>query len=57
MPIKNYTTNVDVFTTIASIQSSLVKHGAKKIVTDYDDEGRITAVCFLIDTPNYGKSF
>lgn len=30
MPIKNYTTNVDVFTTIASIQSSLVKHGAKK---------------------------
>ncbi len=52
MPIKNYTTNVDVFTTIASIQSSLVKHGAKKIVTDYDDKGRITAVCFLIDTPN-----
>lgn len=32
MPIKNYTTNVDVFTTIASIQSSLVKHGAKKLL-------------------------
>lgn len=51
MPILNYTTKVDVYTTIGAIQGNLVKHGAKKIVQDYDDSGKITALCFLIDTP------
>lgn len=52
MPIKNYTTNIDIFTTIGTIQGCLVKHGAKKITTDYDDNGRVTALSFLIDTPS-----
>ena len=52
MPIKNYTTKVDVYTTLGQIQGILVKHGAKKIMQDYDDNGRIVAVCFAIDTPN-----
>lgn len=30
MPILNYTTKVDVYTTIGAIQGALVKHGAKK---------------------------
>lgn len=30
MPILNYTTKVDVYTTIGAIQGTLVKHGAKK---------------------------
>lgn len=51
MPILNYTTKVDVYTTLGSIQGQLVKHGAKKIVQDYDDEGRISSLSFLIDTP------
>lgn len=51
MPILNYTTKVDVYTTLGSIQGQLVKHGAKKIVQDYDDEGRIISLSFLIDTP------
>ena len=51
MPIKNYTSNVDVYTTVGQIQSCLVKHGARKIVTDYDEGGSLSAVCFLIDTP------
>lgn len=50
MPIKNYTTKVDVFTSLGQIQGILVKHGAKKIMQDYDDDGRIVAVCFAIDT-------
>lgn len=53
MPILNYTTKVDVYTTLGSIQGQLVKHGARKIVQDYDDEGRISSLSFLIDTP-YG---
>lgn len=36
MPIKNYTTDVDVYKTLGTIQADLVKHGAKKIVQDYD---------------------
>lgn len=51
MPLLNYTTKVDVYTTLGSIQGQLVKHGAKKIMMDYDDQGRITALSFLIDTP------
>ena len=52
MPIMNYTTKVDVFATLGEIQGHLVKHGAKKIMQDYDDDGHITALSFLIDTPN-----
>jgi len=28
-----------------------VKHGAKKIMQDYDEDGRITALSFMVDTP------
>lgn len=51
MPILNYTTKVDVYTTCGVIQGILVKHGAKRIATDYDNNGRLCAICFLIDTP------
>ena len=51
MPILNYTTKVDVFVTLGEIQSRLVKHGAKKIMQDYDDRGRLSALSFLINTP------
>lgn len=52
MPIMNYTTKVDVFATLGEIHGQLVKHGAKKIMQDYDNDGHITALSFLIDTPN-----
>ena len=51
MPFLNYTTKVDVYTTLGQIQGQLVKHGAKKIMQDYDENGHISAVCFAIDTP------
>lgn len=50
MPILNYTTKVDVYTTIGQIQRNLVDHGAKKILQEYDDQGQITALSFMIDT-------
>lgn len=52
MPIKNCTSSVDVYTTIGQIQSCLVKHGARKIMTEYDEESRLSAISFLIDTQN-----
>lgn len=51
MPLLNYTTKVDVYTTLGAIQGQLVRHGAKKIMQDYNDEGQIAALSFLIDTP------
>lgn len=50
MPLLNYTTKVDVYTTIGAIQGCLVKHGARKIMQDYDSEGNPQALCFAIDT-------
>jgi len=51
MPILNYTTKIDVFQSIGEIQGILVRHGAKKVIQDYDDDGRIQALSFMIDTP------
>lgn len=51
MPLLNYTTKVSVFVTLGEIQAQLVKHGAKKIMQDYDDSGHIVSVSFAIDTP------
>lgn len=52
MPILNYTTKIDVFKTLGEIQGILARHGAKKIIQDYDDDGKITGISFLIDTPS-----
>ena len=51
MPLLNYTTKIDIYTTIGEIQSQLVKHGAKKIMQDYNDKGILMALSFTIDTP------
>lgn len=51
VPLLNYTTKVDVYTTIGAIQGQLVKHGARKIMQDYDNDGKIVSLSFLIDTP------
>jgi hypothetical protein len=53
MPLLNYTTKIDIFTTLGEIQSQLVKHGAKKILQEYNDEGDLYALSFSINTP-YG---
>lgn len=51
MPLLNYTTKVDVYTTLGAIQGQLVKHGAKTTMQDYDNDGHIAALTFAIDTP------
>src|SRR5687768_1450223 len=50
MAILNYTTSIDSEKTISEIQKCLVKHGATKIVTDYQG-GLPSAVtfCLVID--------
>ncbi|MHC1694635.1 MAG: hypothetical protein AB9835_05020 [Eubacteriales bacterium] len=50
MPILNYTTKVDVYKTLIDIQSQLVKHGAQKILTEYDNAAHLTSLSFVINT-------
>lgn len=51
MPLLNYTTKINVHVTLGEITAQLVTHGAKRIMQDYDDENRITALTFCIETP------
>lgn len=47
MAILNYTTSIDCEKSISEIRKCLVKHGAHKIVTDYD-KGMPSAVTFCL---------
>lgn len=50
MAIKNYTTKVDVYTSLGEIQGALARGGATKIMVDYDG-GKPVAISFAIQTP------
>ena len=49
MPIKNYTTKVPAVQTVGEIQGLLAAHGARKVMMDYGDDGRVLAVTFALD--------
>lgn len=42
----NYTTKIDPAKTIGEIGQCLAKHGARKIITDYDETGQPTGLTF-----------
>ncbi len=52
MPLKNYTTEVPVNKTLGQIQGNLVAHGARAIMTDYNDAGEPIALAFMVPTAN-----
>lgn len=51
MPLLDYTTSISPFRTIGEIQETLVAHGARKILTEYSDAGKIVGVSFMVETP------
>lgn len=53
MPIKNYTTKVDIYTSLGEIQGALARAGAQKIMVDYVD-GKPTGVTFALYRENFG---
>ncbi len=53
MPIKNYTTKIDIYTSLGEIQGALAKAGAQKIMVDYVD-GKPTGVTFALYRENFG---
>lgn len=46
MPIKNYTTSVNATKTVAEIQTLLARHGARRVMLEYDGFGQPDAVAF-----------
>lgn len=46
MPIKNYTTKVPAAQTVGEIQGILATHGARKVMMDYSENGKVEAVTF-----------
>lgn len=57
MALKNYTTSISEDKTIAEIEKILATHGAKKILKDYDEEGKIKAVSFMIELEDKNLPF
>lgn len=52
MPIKNYSTTVDVGKTVGQIQRVLVQAGARSIMSDFGEDGVMESVSFRIVTPD-----
>ena len=46
--IKNYTSQVSAKRSIEYIETTLVKHGARTVVKQYDEEGRTNGIYFLV---------
>lgn len=57
MPIKNYTTKIDCYTSIGEIQAALAKHGARKIMIDYAESGQPDGIAFAIQQGNTCQMF
>lgn len=52
MPLLDYTTSVPVPRTVAQVQAKLVEHGARAVMMEYGDGGRIKALTFIVKMPN-----
>lgn len=57
MAIKNYTTTVEVHKSLGEIQNALARHGARKIMVDYDGDGHPVGITFGIETPDGPRGF
>lgn len=52
MPILNYTTQIEAEKTAVEIQLKLVKAKARAVTSEYDDNGKIWAMSFGLETPH-----
>lgn len=50
MGIANYSTSVEAIKTIGEIEVILVKHGAKSILTNYNEDGTVESLSFIVKT-------
>jgi len=52
MPIANYSTSVEAIKSVGEIQGMLVAHGARSILMNYNDDGIVESLSFVIRTPH-----
>ena len=52
MPIKTILPKVDVYESLGEIQGALARNGARKIMVDYDDQGK-PVITFGLQTPRW----
>lgn len=57
MAIKNYTSEVSIHKSVAEIQTALAEHGARRIMTEYDEAGQPNGVMFQIETQAGTRAF
>jgi len=57
MPLLNYTTQVSAQRTVSQIQAMLAGVGARRVMVEYDDAGRVTGVAFTVHTVHGERSF
>jgi hypothetical protein len=57
MAIKNYTSRVSVYESLGEIQGALAANGARRIIVEYDTDGRPTGVTFAIETMSGPRAF
>jgi len=48
MALKNYTSTVSVSRSISYIEEQLTKHGARQILKLYDEAGKVSGICFMM---------
>lgn len=53
MPIKNYTTKIPAARTAAEIHQILATHGARKVMSEYGDDGEPISISFEICGSSY----
>ena len=44
MPLMNYSTRVEAHRTVSEVTAILVRHGASRIVQDFDRSGNVVAL-------------
>lgn len=57
MALLNYTTSIAAAKTVAQVQDNLVRHGAKAILSEFNDNGSIKSLSFKVETPHGDLGF
>ena len=51
--LKNYASTSSLNNIFADIEKSLISHGAKQVVRDYGDDGKIKSISFVVQVPSH----
>jgi len=55
--LKNYTSQVSASRSVAYIEACLTKNGARQILKEYDHNGQIDSICFIVPVDGVDMPF